>query len=279
MNSDGTQFLHADVVGPVDGNDRKAVLLLHGFTGSTATMSNIAGPLSESRRVVAIDLPGHGRNGAAADVYHYGFDRTVNAVADTLGNLNAIPTHVVGYSMGGRIALALAIRHTDVVASLTLIGASPGLSNPIERSARRRSDDELANDLLEKGLEWFVDHWMSSPLFSSQERLGRDALIAARAERLGNDPVGLAGSLRGAGTGAQSSLWHLLPSLNTPTLLLAGAEDPKFRAPALRMGAGIPRSTMEVVPEAGHAAHLENPEHVVATVREFLDHVDGQAVA
>ena len=128
MTSSGSQILHADFVGPFDVNDRTAILLLHGFTGSTATMSNIAGPLSESRRVVAMDLPGHGRNGAAADVYHYGFDRTVNAVADTLGNLNAIPTHVVGYSMGGRIALALAIRNTDVVSYLTQIRAYKGKS-------------------------------------------------------------------------------------------------------------------------------------------------------
>jgi len=274
MNPGGPHHLHAEMAGPVDDAGRTTVLLLHGFTGSTATMAGIGGPLAESRRVVSVDLPGHGRSGPADEPHQYGFDHTVDAVADVLSRLDAHPAHVVGYSMGGRIALGLAVRHPGAVASLVLVGASPGLADPIERSARRRSDDELAEDLLERGLEWFVDHWMASPLFASQERLGRDALADARNQRLANDPEGLAGSLRGAGTGAQSSHWHDLSDVQAPTLLLVGAEDPRFRAIALRMGAGLPRSTMEVVPDAGHAAHLENPGHVVASVREFLDDLD-----
>ena len=283
MNPGGPHLLHTEVAGPGDGTadgpsiDRTPVLLLHGFTGSMTNMAGIGRPLSESRWTIAVDLPGHGRTGAFDEAHRYGFDHTVDAVADVLERLDAEPAHVVGYSMGGRIALGLAVRHPDVVASLVLIGASPGLADPVERSARRRSDDELADDLEEKGLEWFVDHWMASPLFASQERLGRDALVDARAQRLTNDPEGLAGSLRGAGTGAQPSHWHDLPRIAAPTLLMVGDEDSKFRAIALRMGAGLPRSTMEVVPDAGHAAHLENPGHVVASVREFLDDIDRQA--
>ena len=281
MNPGGPHVLHTEVHGPADetvfDGGRTPVLLLHGFTGSTDTMAGIGRPLAESRRTIAVDLPGHGRTGASDEAHRYGFDHTVDAVADVLERLEAHPAHVVGYSMGGRIALGLAVRHPDVVASLVLVGASPGLSDPIERSARRRSDDGLADDLLEKGLEWFVDHWMASPLFTTQERLGRDALADARTQRLANDSEGLAGSLRGAGAGAQPSHWHDLPTISAPTLLLVGDEDPKFRAIALRMGAGLPHSTMEVVPDAGHAAHLENPGHVVASVREFLDDVDRQA--
>ncbi len=274
MNPGPHQVLHAEVDGPADDGGRPPVLLLHGFTGSTATMADIGRPLAEGRRVVAVDLPGHGRTGDPDEVQHHGFDHVVDAVAHALDRLGARPAHVLGYSMGGRIALGLAVRHPALVAALVLVGASPGLADPVERAARRRSDDELADDLLEKGLPWFVDHWMASPLFASQERLGRETLGAARDQRLANDPAGLAGSLRGAGTGAQPSFWHDLGDVTAPTLLLVGDEDPKFRAVAMRMGAGLPRSTMEVVPDAGHAAHLENPGHVVATVREFLDEVD-----
>jgi 2-succinyl-6-hydroxy-2,4-cyclohexadiene-1-carboxylate synthase len=165
------------------------------------------------------------------------------------------------------------------VASLSLIGASPGLSDPVERAARRRSDDELADDLVDPhreggGLTAFVDRWMASPLFASQVRLGTDALSEARDQRLANDPDGLAGSLRGAGTGAQPSYWHDLVRIDVPTLLVVGDEDPRFRAIAMRMAAGLAHSAIEVVPSAGHAAHLENPDHVRAVIRELLAEVE-----
>ena len=269
--------LHVEFDGPSDeGASGRPVVALHGFTGSSATMRPLTRPLTDTRRVAAVDLPGHGQSVSNEDAQSFGFEHTVDAVARVIDQHGLGPSHVVGYSMGGRIALGLAVRHPECVTSLSLIGASPGLSDPTERAARRRADDELADDLLEHGLPTFVDRWMASPLFASQERLGADALAAGRAQRLTNDPEGLAASLRGAGTGAQPSHWHDLASIDVPVLLLAGDEDPKFRAIAMRMAAGLMRSAIEVVPEAGHAAHLENPDHVVTSIRELLDEVDGR---
>ncbi len=269
--------LHVEFDGPAMSETvGRPVVVLHGFTGSTTTMRTLARPLADIRRVVAVDLPGHGRNTPTDDVYAFGFEHTVDAVADVIGQHHLGPTHLIGYSMGGRVALGLAVRHPDCVASLSLIGASPGLSDPVERAARRRADDELADDLLERGLTTFVDRWMASPLFASQERLGVDKLADARVQRLTNDPDGLAGSLRGAGTGAQPSYWHDLASIDLPVLLLVGDEDPKYRAIAMRMAAGLAQSAIEVVPEAGHAAHLEHPTHVVDAIRDLLDEVDGR---
>lgn len=268
--------LHVEFDGPPDdGSSGRPVVALHGFTGSSVTMRPLTRPLTDNRRVATVDLPGHGRS-ILDDAQAYGFDHTVDAVARVIDQHGLGPSHVVGYSMGGRIGLGLTVRHPECVASLALVGASPGLSDPAERSARRRADDELADDLLEHGLPAFVDRWMASPLFASQERLGADSLAAARAQRLTNDPDGLAASLRGAGTGAQQSYWHDLAGIDVPVLLLVGDEDPKFRAIAMRMAAGLLRSAIEVVPEAGHAAHLENPDHVVAAIRELLDQVDGR---
>ena len=271
--------LHLELEGPPDGTATgHAVLTLHGFTGSTTTMWPLVRPLADDRQVAVIDLPGHGRS-TFDDVHAFGFEHTVDAVASSIDRHRLGPTHVVGYSMGGRVALGLAIRHPDKVASLSLIGASPGLSDPVERAARRRSDDELADDLVDPhreggGLTAFVDRWMASPLFASQVRLGTDALSEARDQRLANDPDGLAGSLRGAGTGAQPSYWHDLVRIDVPTLLVVGDEDPKFRAIAMRMAAGLAHSAIEVVPSAGHVAHLENPDHVRAVIRELLDEVE-----
>ena len=269
--------LHVELDGPVHEADaRHPVLALHGFTGSTATMWALVRPLTETRRVAVVDLPGHGLSTITNDAHAFGFEHTIDAVAAAIDRHHLGPAHMVGYSMGGRVALGLAVRHPGHVASLSLIGASPGLSDPVERAARRRSDDELADDLLEDGLTAFVDRWMASPLFASQVRLGADVLADARTQRLANDPDGLAGSLRGAGTGAQPSYWHDLAGIAAPVLLVVGDEDPKFRAIAMRMAAGLIRSAIEVVPGAGHAAHLENPDHVRAAISELFDEVDGR---
>ena len=145
--------LHVELDGPVHEADaRHPVLTLHGFTGSTTTMWALVRPLTETRRVAVVDLPGHGLSTITNDAHAFGFEHTVDAVATAIDRHHLGPAHVVGYSMGGRVALGLAVRHPGHVASLSLIGASPGLSDPVERAARRRSDDELADDLLEDGV-------------------------------------------------------------------------------------------------------------------------------
>ena len=269
MATDGSSGLHVEMDG-----DGPPLLLLHGFTGGAATIWPLGRRLTDLRQVAAVDLPGHGRTGVPDDPQLFGFEHTVDALAPLLDSHRLRPADVVGYSMGGRLAVGLAVRHPGHVASLTLIGSSAGLSDAAERSARARSDDELADDLLERGLEWCVDHWMSSPIFASQKRLGPDALAARRAERLDNHPDGLAGSLRGAGAGRQPSYWHDLAGLRVPVLLVVGEEDPRYRAVAMRMAAGLTRSAIAVIPGAGHATHLENPDRTTDAIREFLSQLD-----
>ena len=269
MVPDRSDDLHVEM----DGNG-SPLLLLHGFTGGARTMWPLGRRLTPVRHVAAVDMPGHGRTGLPADPHLFGFEHTVDALAHLLEHRDHMPADVVGYSMGGRIALGLAVRHPGHVASLSLIGASAGISDVVERSARRRSDDGLAEDLLDHGLELFVDRWMASPLFASQVRLGPDALADARAQRMDNDPEGLAGSLRGAGVGSQPSYWQDLAGIYAPTLLVVGDEDPKFRATAMRLAAGLPRSTISVVPEAGHAPHLENLDRTSTVILGFLANLD-----
>ena len=163
MATAGSSGLHVEMDG-----DGPPLLLLHGFTGGAATIWPLGRRLTALRRVAAVDLPGHGRTGVPDDPQLFGFEHTVDALALLLDSHRLRPADVVGYSMGGRLAVGLAVRHPGHVASLTLIGSSAGLSDAAERSARARSDDDLADDLLERGLEWFVDHWMSSPIFASQ---------------------------------------------------------------------------------------------------------------
>ncbi len=250
------------------------LLLLHGFTGDASTMWPLGRQLTGMRTVVAVDLPGHGATGAPTDPTTYRFDNTVDALASLAVDLGHGQVDLLGYSMGGRIGLGLAVRHPDLVRSSVLIGATAGIVSDAERDIRRRTDDDLAEEILEGGVEAFVDYWMDLPLFESQQRLGSDALYEARQQRLQNDPEGLAGSLRGAGSGNQPSLWRELDRVAGPVLLVVGEEDAKFRSLAIRMAAGMADARIAVLPEAGHAAHVENQAATVMAVRSFLEEVD-----
>lgn len=180
------------------------------------------------------------------------------------------PYDLIGYSMGGRIALHQALRAPDRVRRLVLESASPGLETEAERSARRRADSQLAASLEAEGVERFVDRWEALPLFASQARLAADIRDAHRARRLANDPRSLAAALRGLGTGSLPSLWERLDEVRMPVLLIAGALDQKFVAIGRRMERVMPDARLAIVPDAGHTVHLERPGRWLERVGGFL---------
>ena len=247
-----------------------AVLVLHGFTGNAGSMRVATDTLAANHRVLAVDLVGHGESDAPHEVGPYAMDACVGQLVRVLDACAVERAALVGYSMGGRTALQLAAAHPDRVASLLLVGASAGLADASARADRVRSDEALADEIERDGVEAFVDRWMALPLFASQKRLGGDALAEARAQRLTNRAHGLANSLRGMGTGAQRPLHDGLEQLATPTCFAVGDEDAKFRAIADELAARMPRARVAVVEEAGHAAHLENPEAFARLAQEFL---------
>ncbi len=246
------------------------VLLLHGFTGSSRSMRATAESLGPEFRSVCVDLVGHGRSEAPSRPDAYAMERCV-AQLDALLDALALPrVHLLGYSMGGRVALSLCAAHPERVSSAVLVGATAGIEAPEQRAARRRSDEALAARIEERGVASFVDDWMRQPLFASQRRLGVAALAAARAQRLENRPHGLAHSLRGMGTGAQASLWGRLSGIRVPICLVVGEEDAKFRAIATALEERLPEARLEAVRDAGHAVHLEQPRAFATLTRRFL---------
>ncbi|HEX6673499.1 MAG TPA: alpha/beta fold hydrolase [Actinomycetes bacterium] len=233
------------------------VVLVHGFTQTLASWEPLAGRLRQRWRVVRADLPGHGGSGAVrADL---------PGAAALLGEAGL--GAYLGYSLGGRVCLRLALDRPDLVRGLVLLGASPGIAEAGERAERRAADEALARDLERDGVAAFLDRWLAGPLFATLPagRAGRD-------ERLGNSAAGLAAALRLLGTGAQAPLWARLPELAAPVLLVAGELDGKFAAIAERMATAIgPRARVALVPHAGHAAHLEQPERFGDLVAAFLE--------
>ena len=246
------------------------VILLHGFTGDGTTMRGLAQRLESDAEVIVPDLVGHGSSCSPVDERNYSVDAMAAHVAAIVEASLSRPFHLVGYSMGGRVALTLACRRPELLRSLTLIGASAGLADESERADRRTSDIRLAERIEIDGLETFVDRWMANPLFATQARLGDDFLAAARAQRLGNSADGLIRSLRAAGTGAMLPVHDELRGCDVPTVFVVGAEDPKFTGIAVELAALMPTAEVAVIEKAGHAAHLEQPDEVAAVVRTQL---------
>ncbi|HET9103097.1 MAG TPA: 2-succinyl-6-hydroxy-2,4-cyclohexadiene-1-carboxylate synthase [Solirubrobacteraceae bacterium] len=228
------------------------LMLLHGFTHTGASWSRVGAALGERYRPLAPDLPGHGRAGAVrpADL-----TRALAGLRPLLGDGVVLG----GYSMGGRIALHLALAEPARIRRLVLVGASPGLADPQERARRRAADDALADEVQASTAEAFARRWARTPVLAG---LPDDVAAEVHADRLRSTADGLAAALRGLGTGALPSLWDRLDELTMPVTLVAGGRDEKFRAIAGRMAAGLPAAKVIVVPGAGHAVHLEAPDAV-----------------
>ena len=248
----------------------ETLLLLHGFSGDCSSWDDAARRLQGEFQVIALDILGHGASDSPTDKACY---RMSAVAADIIGLLNQQclnDVHLLGYSMGGRLALVLALRYPERFSSLILESASPGLADDMARAERKRRDHELADKIEAHGIEWFVDYWERLPIWESQSRLPKTVLRSQCNQRLRNNPLGLANSLRGMGTGAQPSLWRELPDLKLPALLVAGELDDKFRRTNARMAESISRAQMAVIASAGHNVHLEQPERFYAVLRSFL---------
>ena len=244
------------------------VLLLHGFTGTSDAWDTIGADLVARHRILVPCLPGHG--GTSASPEAMSVEATADALAALLTARNAAPAHVVGYSLGARVALRLTATHPDAVDRLVLESPSAGLPTEAERAARRAADDALAARIEADGIERFVDEWERNAVFAGTS-LEPDRVARVREMRLGNDPAGLAASLRHAGQGAMEPLFDRLPTIAVPTLVIAGELDTIGRPRAERVAAMIPGARLAVVDGAGHTPHDERPEAFRRLVRAFLE--------
>jgi len=246
--------------------DRTPLVLLHGFTNTGLSWQPVIAALGESYLPIAPDIRGHGRAGEARPV-------TLQAVLADIAALCEGRFALAGYSMGGRIALHAALALGERLASLTLIGASPGIEDPAERAARRRADERLAAELEQLEIDALARRWERTPVLADQPPAVR---AAAHADRLRNTPAGLARALRGLGTGALPSLWGRLAEVRVPTLLIAGGRDAKFSQLAREMASRLPRAQVAILAGVGHAAHLEAPEEVARLLRRHGHGRDGR---
>jgi len=244
--------LHAELLG-----SGPRLVLAHGFTQTGRLWGPFGAALGEHHQLVRVDLPGHGRSAdVRADL--------VEGASLLAAAGGPAPFDLLGYSLGARLALHVALIRPELVRRLVLIGGTPGIEDPAARAERRRRDEALAGELERSGdLEGFLRRWLAGPMFATLRS-------PEPAERRRNTPTGLASSLRLAGAGAQDSLWGHLGDLDLPVLIVAGAADARFAAIGARMAAILPAGVLSLVPGAGHPAHLEQPALTSRLVAHFL---------
>ena len=248
---------------------RPAILFLHGFLGSSADWAEIVSALEERLYCVAPDLPGHGASLGLPPGY-YTIEGTTRALLDKLGELGIERASLAGYSMGGRLALYLALRHPERCSLLFLESAAPGIDDAAEREARREADERRASALESGDYEEFLANWYGQPLFASLSR--REGLVERIIEvRRRNDSAELARSLRGMGAGKQAPMWGRLGVLQVPALAVAGGLDERYASIARRMASVNPLVRAAVVTGAGHSVRLEAPEAYLALLKRSLD--------
>ena len=250
--------------------DGPPVLLLHGFTGTARMWSAQVAAWSPAHRVIAPDLLGHGGSDAPVDPAAYALERQAQTLADLLELLEAAPATVVGYSMGARLALVLALEHPASVDGLILESPSAGIRDEADRAARRVADERLAEEIERKGTDAFVARWEQMPIFASHADLPDEVVSHQRAERRRHSPAGLSASLRGAGQGVMLPLHDCLARITVPTLVIAGERDGTGLERARVVSASIPGARFETIEGAGHTPHLESPEAFLGITDEFL---------
>ncbi|MEO0770354.1 MAG: 2-succinyl-6-hydroxy-2,4-cyclohexadiene-1-carboxylate synthase [Cyanobacteria bacterium J06649_4] len=252
--------------------EQPALLLLHGFLGSHADFLPLLPTLSQHFYCIVPDLPGHGKTLAKANTYN--FSETANSLRALLFQLDISQTHLLGYSMGGRLALYFTCLFPTLVLRAVLESASPGLQSIEERTARQKKDDAIAHTLETIPLKTFLTRWYSLPLFSDLKQHDKPYQQMLERREI-NNPYTLAQALRGLSTGRQPPLWNNLKAIECPLLLLTGELDSKFVVLNQKMLAICHQNTaslatLAVIKNCGHSVHLVNPAAYLETVVQFL---------
>ena len=248
--------------------NKPPIIFLHGFLGAGSDWGEIAAPLAEDYFCVCPDLPGHGANITRDFDAQLSIPQLALELRALCAALSLSAPIVVGYSLGGRVALAAAVQHPEIMQALMLESTSAGLDTEAERQARAATDDARAAVLLADGIAAFMRTWYAAPLFESLQM--RPQLLAKlQAARTCNDARWMSKVVSELSPGRAASVWAELPSVRLRTLLLAGALDVRYTESAQRMAAAMPNAICTVVADAGHNVHLEQPTAYIQALRDY----------
>ncbi|OTP11867.1 2-succinyl-6-hydroxy-2,4-cyclohexadiene-1-carboxylate synthase [Enterococcus sp. 10A9_DIV0425] len=242
------------------------VICLHGFTGTSKTFTFTGHDLN----YLAIDLIGHGDSSIYVHPYRYQMSALVRDLAQLVSELDISSFYLLGYSMGGRVALSWMLEYPRGIKGVIIESGTAGISDTKQRHQRQKADDKLAKRLLTKPFTEFIDYWEDLPLFHSQKKLSLQKKEAIRMERLSQHPFGLAMSLMYMGTGAQKNYWPLLSECAIPLLYIAGEWDRKFNVIGLDLVKQNPEFSFQLIRNCGHCCHIEQPRGFEKLVTNWI---------
>lgn len=247
------------------------ILFLHGFMGNSYEFNQATSLLINDFHCLKIDLPGHGKTQVLNDDC-YTMAKTAEGLINLLDELKIKQCFLVGYSMGGRLALYLTLHFPQYFYKVILESASPGLSTEEERLERVKRDEQIARKLersfVKDDFKEFLNNWYSQPIFGNIKN--HPQFKSMIENRLQNNPIELAKSLRLMGTGVQPSLWEKLAENKVPLLLLMGEKDKKFVDINTKMAQVDRLCELKIIENASHNIHLENTPVFVENMRDFF---------
>lgn len=255
--------LHGDASKPT-------LVLLHGFLGNQADWDSVCLKMLLEYSCLTIDLPGHG--GMSISEQNNSLPKAAKSINELLDDL-AIPTcHLLGYSMGGRVALQMVLQNPERYLSLTMEGSCPGLKTLDEQAKRVKHDEYIARQIEKEqdNFRGYLIKWYEQPFFKSIKR-NPELFKEFLKPRLTNKALLVAQALRALSTGAQPSLWGRLHEVSCPVLLIVGENDSKFFGFAEDMLRGFSQSQLHVLSDCGHNVHVEKVADYVRILTNFLN--------
>ena len=255
---------------PAENQSLSDVLLLHGFTGSGEDWEFLIPSLKKTCNLYTIDLVGHGRSDSPSDAGHYTMDSLTGYLNEFIGKVIKNNPVMLGYSMGGRIALSYAAAFPENIKALILESSAWGIKEKDQRETRIKEDEKIAGFILSSSMEEFTEFWMNRPIFKTQKNLNPEILKRVKSGKMKNNPVGLSNSLLAAGTGKMNPPQNNIKGFRMPVLLITGGLDKKFTGINSEMAALLENAKHVTVPEAGHNVHLEKPGIFTNVIKDFL---------
>ena len=253
------------------------VVLIHGFSGSPKSWLRVRARLDMPSCAPAVCGHGDGRPPVPDACSGCSFEAEVDRLASVIGRAAPAPRLLAGYSLGGRLALGLLVRHAGLFRGAALIGANPGIDGRAERVARRTADEKWARCIEDQGLAAFDREWSALPLFETQRRLDADRELEQRGIRLGHDPGAMAAAMRALGLGTMPDYRPFLSSITCPVELIVGGLDSKFLGLARQMAGLLPAATLRIVDGVGHNVPLEAPARLARLLNDAAERTAGLA--
>ncbi|RMD48584.1 MAG: 2-succinyl-6-hydroxy-2,4-cyclohexadiene-1-carboxylate synthase [Ignavibacteria bacterium] len=247
------------------------LLFLHGFSGSSKDWNFIKENLKNKYDIYTIDLIGHGFSDSPADGAFYSTSNQINYLQEFVENVIQTKPVIIGYSMGGRLALQFGIKHQDLLSGLIIESSTPGIEDINEKGKRKEWDESIARMIQERGIEYFAEHWINLPILKDSYRNANLPFQSIINSKVQNNPTGLANSIKFFGTGTMPQCWDKLNSLKIPVGIIYGERDTKYEEISRKIAGQISDSVLYPIQSAGHIAHLEKPEEFINFVDQFCD--------